>query len=169
MTLFRLAAVCAALGMLSGCATIIGQPTQTVPIDSDPGAATVLITNEKGLQVHKATTPTSVTLQKSDGSYWGGMDYSVEISLEGYETQVIPIKASPNGWYLGGNLIFGGLIGWFIVDPLNGDMYTLSPGSIKGSLAARTTHNNRATDGSIRVVLLKDVPDDLRAHLIAVK
>lgn len=62
--------------VFAGCATIIGDRTHLMPINSTPDSATVLITDEKGLQVFRGQTPTSVTLQKSDGSYWGGKDYT---------------------------------------------------------------------------------------------
>src|SRR5690606_25407243 len=91
--------------LLGGCATIAGDKTQLIPISSTPSDATILITDEKGLQVFKGVTPTNVTLQKSDGSYWGKKNYTVEITKEGYEKQIIPISASANGWYIGGNLI----------------------------------------------------------------
>ena len=37
----------------------------------------------------------------------------------------LPAAAQWDGWYIGGNILVGGLIGWFIVDPLTGAMYTL--------------------------------------------
>ncbi|WP_303288883.1 hypothetical protein [Marinobacter sp. SS8-8] len=151
--------------LLGGCATIVGDKTQVVPISSTPSDATILITDEKGVQVFKGLTPTSVTLQKSDGSYWGKKSFTVEITKAGYEKQVIPITASANGWYIGGNIIFGGLIGWFIVDPLNGAMYTLSPEQITSTLSEKVAHNNTATDGSISIVLLQDVPPSLRSKM----
>ena len=69
---------------------------------------------------------------------------------------------------LAGNFFFGGLIGWFIVDPLNGNMYTLSPDAVAASLNATTAHNNSATDGSISIVLLQDVPGALRSQMVQV-
>ncbi len=57
--------------LLGGCATIMGDKIQLVPISSSPSEASILITDEKGVQLFKGLTPTSVTLQKSDGSYWG--------------------------------------------------------------------------------------------------
>lgn len=147
--------------LLGGCATIVGDKTQLIPISSTPSDATILITDEKGVQVFKGLTPTSVTLHKSDGSYWGKKSFTVKISKEGYETQIIPITANANGWYVGGNIIFGGLIGWFVVDPLNGAMYTLSPEQITSTLGDKVAHNNNATDGSVSIVLLQDVPSTL--------
>jgi len=151
--------------LLGGCATIVGDKTQLVPISSTPSDASILITDENGVQVFKGLTPTSVMLQKSDGSYWGKKSFTVNISKEGYETQVIPITAHANGWYIGGNFIFGGLIGWFIIDPLNGAMYTLSPEQIAATLGKKVAHNNSATDGSISIVLIQDVPVSLHHEM----
>ena len=154
--------------LVIGCATIVGDKTQLIPISSTPSEASILIIDEKGAQIFKGLTPTNVTLNKSDGSYWGKKSYTVEISKEGYQTQSIPISARANGWYIGGNIIFGGLIGWFIVDPLNGAMYTLSPDQITSTLSSESAHNNSATDGSIAVMLVQDVPMSLRRKMIRV-
>lgn len=150
---------------LSGCATIVGEPDQLVPVSSSPSAAQVVISDETGKEVYRGTTPASVTLEKSDGSYWGGKDYVVEISKDGYESQNITIESHANGWYIAGNLVFGGLIGWFIVDPLNGDMYTLSPKAIEAELPDSVAHQNGSADGGISVVLLSEVPPALRDEL----
>jgi len=68
-----------------------------------------------------------VTLAKSDGSYFGKKSYEITFTKEKYTPVTLPIKASANGWYIGGNFVFGGLIGWLAVDPFNGGMYTLHP------------------------------------------
>jgi len=154
---------------LSGCASIMGQPNQQVPIQSTPSDASVTITDEKGILVFKGTTPTSVTLQKSTGSYWGGKDYVVTISKEGYGTQTIPVRTSPNGWYIAGNFVFGSIIGWFVIDPWSGNMWSLSPDVVSPSLqtdcgGSPTAHNNTSPD-RIRILLLQDVPQDLRARM----
>jgi hypothetical protein len=150
---------------VAGCATIVGSPLHVMPINSTPSEATLLITDEKGVEIFKGATPTSVTLQKSNGSYWGKKSYTVKISKDGYDTQTISVTARANGWYIGGNIIFGGLIGWFIVDPLNGHMYNLSPENITVTLSGKTSHNNIATDGSIAIMLIEDVPVELRGKM----
>ena len=157
-----LSTVLTSLVYLGGCASIVGDKTQLIPISSTPSMASILITDEKGVQVFEGETPSSVTLEKSDGSYWGKKSFTVTISKSGFDSQVIPITAKANGWYIGGNFVFGGLIGWFIVDPLNGAMYTLSPDQITSALENQTTHNNKAEDGSISIVLVQDVPSSLR-------
>jgi hypothetical protein len=155
--------------VFAGCATIVGDKTQLMPINSTPDSATVLITDEKGVQLFRGQTPTSVTLHKSDGSYWGGKDYTVTISKEGYDAQTIAVTSSPNGWYIAGNIVFGGLIGWFIVDPFNGGMYNLSPEQITASMGEKISYNNNFSDGAISIVLLEDVPQQLRDKMIRIK
>jgi hypothetical protein len=151
--------------MLGGCATIVGDKTQLIPISSDPELASIVIFDETGAQVFKGTTPTKVTLPKSDGSYWGKKSFTVTITKPGYTSRTIPITASANGWYIGGNIVFGGIIGWFIVDPFNGAMYTLTPKQLDAALDDQSTGNNRATDGSISIVLIADVPPGLREQM----
>ena len=140
-----------------------------MPILAHQVMHTILISDEKGVQVFKGLTPTSVTLQKSDGSYWGGKNYTVKISKDGYDAQIITVTSSPNGWYIAGNLVFGGLIGWFIVDPLNGAMYNLSPEQVTASLGEKSAYNNDFSDGAISVVLLENVPQQLRDKMVRIK
>lgn len=161
----RTFALAASVCVLSGCASLMGDSTQMLPINSSPSDASIVITDETGAEVFRGSTPATVTLNKSDGSYWGGKDYKVVISKPGYHPQTVPVKASPNAWYLGGNFLFGGLVGWFIVDPLSGKMYTLSPQNVTAALGEDPAHNNLADDGGISVVLLEDVPESLLAHM----
>ncbi len=158
----------AAVILLSGCATIMGDKTHVVPIVSEPAGAKIEIIDEKATTIFTGTTPTSVTLEKSDGSYWGKKSYTVKISKDGYETQTIPITESANGWYIGGNIIFGGLIGWFIVDPMNGAMYNLSPGKISTSLGAKTSSSANPKSGDLSFMLLQDVPLELRGKMVRI-
>ena len=155
--------------LIAGCAAIVGQPTQLVAINTSPQGAQVHIADETGGTVFTGTTPTNVTLQKSDGSYWGGKKFTVTVSKSGFEDQTYSLRASPNGWYLAGNVVFGGLIGWFIVDPLTGNMYTLSPKTIDASLTSLNADNQSDDDHSLSISLIEDVPENLRDQLVQVK
>ena len=53
-----------------GCATIVGDKTHLMPLNSTPSDATVIIVDETGTEVFKGKTPTSVTLEKSTGKYY---------------------------------------------------------------------------------------------------
>ena len=112
---------------VTGCATIVGEKTELVAISSSPDNAVFVIKDDTGQAIQKGATPASVTLRKSDGGYFGGIDYTVEFSKPGYESTVAVISSGANAWYLAGNLAFGGFPGWFIVDPLTGAMYDLNP------------------------------------------
>lgn len=116
-----------AVFFLTGCATIVGDKTQTVQVNSNPAGADFIIKDESGKTISSGKTPQNVTLEKSDGSYFGKKSYQITFSKENYQPVTLPIKASANGWYIGGNFVFGGIVGWLLVDPFNGGMYTLSP------------------------------------------
>lgn len=165
---FRISVAAVVAIMCTACATIVGQPTQTIPITTTPSDASISITDEAGVQVFKGTTPTSVTLQKSTGSYWGKKSFTITISKAGFKDQTVAVTASANGWYIAGNLVFGGLIGWFIVDPLNGNMYTLSPDAVNGSLAPASAQNVSSKDGHLSIALLQDVPAPLRSQMVQI-
>lgn len=120
--------------LLSGCATIVGDSTQLVQVNSQPPGAKFSIKDDSGSVIAQGTTPQSVALSKSDGSYFGKKNYQITMTKDGYSPVTLPIKASANGWYIGGNIIFGGLIGWLAVDPFNGGMYTLNPKQANATL-----------------------------------
>ncbi|MCB1755740.1 MAG: hypothetical protein KDJ38_09470 [Gammaproteobacteria bacterium] len=152
--------------LLAGCATIIGSPQQLLPINSEPAGAKISIVDEKGTTIFEGTTPTTVNLAKSDGSYFGGKEYTVKLEKDGFTSQDIVVNSHVNGWYIGGNLLFGGLIGWLIVDPLNGDMYTLSPKAINESMNSNATSSS---GDSLSIVSLEQVPADLQEKMQSVK
>lgn len=107
-------------------------------MNSNPSGASFKVKDESGVIVAQGKTPQGVTLAKSDGSYFGKKSYQITMEKDGYEPVTMPIKANANGWYIGGNLVFGGLIGWLAVDPFNGGMYTLKPKEANASLIPST-------------------------------
>lgn len=115
--------------LLSGCATIVGDKTQLIKVDSNPSGAAFKVEDEKGNVVSTGTTPQSVMLAKSDGSYFGKKSYRISYEKSDHSPVTLPLKTAVNGWYIGGNILFGGLIGWLLVDPFNGGMYTINPES----------------------------------------
>jgi hypothetical protein len=66
------------------------------------------------------------------------------------------LQGRTGGWYLGGNLLFGGSIGYLIVDPVTGAMWTLAPEDINVTL--KKTGASLDSDTTLQVVLLDDVP-----------
>ena len=151
---------------LTGCASIVGDSEQSVTINSTPSNAGVIITDETAKQIFAGTTPATVTLKKSDGSYFGGKTYHVEIKKPGYSPRTVELTTSANGWYIGGNILFGGLIGWLIVDPFNGGMYTLSPDEINADLGDKVAL--QGSQQSLNLVMIEDVPAAMKDKLVKV-
>ena len=160
MKMLKMTAAIAAVSLVTGCATIVGDKEQSITINSSPSNANVLITDERSMEVHSGNTPTTVQLRKSDGSYFGGKTYTVELSMDGYESRTMMISSTPNGWYIGGNILLGGLIGWLIVDPLTGAMYNLTPDAINASLG-ESVATAEDGDSEITLVLVEDVPSHM--------
>lgn len=112
---------------LSACASIIAGTDQTQRFASDPNEASIRIYNTRsGQEITNGTTPQQITLKRGDGYFRNGR-YRIVIEKEGFQTKEFNLEGTPNGWYIGGNLIFGGLIGYLILDPATGGMWTLQP------------------------------------------
>jgi hypothetical protein len=107
-----------------------------------------------------------VALNRSAGYFKGG-SYTIRISKDGYRDQNLQIQSSINGWYIG-NIIFGGLIGWVIVDPITGAMYSL-PDSAYATLEAngKASIYKDAKPGDLVITDLASVPEELRPLLVA--
>ncbi|NOZ26417.1 MAG: PEGA domain-containing protein [Nitrospirae bacterium] len=150
---------------VSGCASIVSKSSYPVAINSFPDGATITITARNGQQIYKGKTPTTVTLKSGDG-FFTGASYTVTFEKPGYEPQTAVIEKQLDGWYIG-NILFGGLIGFLIVDPATGAMWKL-PDGINVTLAEKTS--TFVIDGKeLKVVFLDDVPAKLRSQLVKVR
>ena len=118
--------------IFTGCASILDGGNKSVHLNSNPAGAKVTISNDDGKVVFVQTTPAIVNLARSS-AYFRGEDYRLIFEAPGYSPYETRITSQIDGWYFG-NVLFGGLIGMLIVDPLTGDMYTLSPREINCSL-----------------------------------
>ena len=113
------------LVLFSGCASIMCGSEKTINVASYPPETKFTIKNPRGGVIVQDTTPTNVTLKRGRGWFQAG-DYTVTFEKPGYKTTTVPIPQGLEvGWYLGGNFLIGGLIGWVIVDPLTGAMWNI--------------------------------------------
>ena len=167
MKLFLTTACLAAALTMTGCASIFSGSTQTLTFKSVPDTANITITNKLGEKIHTGSTPATVTLKRGNG-YFKPAGYQVTFSKEGFQTKTVQVKATVNGWYIA-NIIFGGLIGFLIVDPATGAMYTLSPSDINTLLDATQLVTTKKEQQSLTVMLVQDIPVDMvkRAQYIA--
>ena len=149
--------------MLTGCASIVSRSSADIAVRSVPAQATVTITSGSGQDVYVGKTPAIATVPTGDG-FFVAARYTVRVSLEGHDDQLFTIGSRLNPWYFG-NILLGGLIGMVIVDPLTGAMWTLSPTSVNASLSKKTSGLNQG-QRSIEVVLLQNVPQELRGKMV---
>ena len=164
LTIVSLSLICVLL-LGAGCASIVSKSTYPVSISSQPDQADITITDEDGKVVHRGQTPTTVSLRAGAG-YFQGQDYTVTFAKEGYGKQTAQIRRGVDGWYIGGNFLFGGLIGWLIVDPLTGAMWTL-PGDMMVTLSPLTSSLMTEETG-LSIVLLDNIPQHLRQKMVRI-
>lgn len=161
----------------ASCASIVSKSIYNVRLSSSPIEATVQVFDKKGREIFNGTTPTQVEL-KSGAGYFKKAEYVVKYSKEGYQTREVTITADINGWYFG-NLVFGGLIGFLIVDPATGAMYRLDPTDLNetlsptdksttatGSAGSSVAASDKAGERSLRIMDIQQVPENLRKNLV---
>lgn len=155
------------LGIITGCATIMGQSAaETLNVRSIPDQANVVITDESGVKVFEGKTPTSLPLEKKK-RFFSGKKYSISIKKEGHVEQTVIVDTKVNAWYIGGNLVFGGLLGYLIIDPATGAMWTLDKKEINVALNAQK--QGAVIDSKKgHIVLLEDVPLSIRDKMVQV-
>lgn len=144
---------------LAGCATIVSKSDYPVSISSQPQGAEITITNRAGAKVYSGKTPTTLNLTAGAG-YFKGENYTVTFKKDGYNPHTAQISRGVDGWYLAGNIIFGGLIGWLIVDPITGAMWTLE--NLHVDL---TSSQTSSAENEIRIVTIDQVPKQLLSKM----
>jgi hypothetical protein len=163
---FRSLAVSTAILSLAACASIVSDSKEVVTISSSPTAAQIAIADQSGVEVYRGTTPATVTLDASAG-YFDGQEYTITFSKEGYEPGTVMVDSRLNGWYVG-NIVFGGFIGWLVVDPLTGAMWALDAEHVSGTLA-ESVAINETSPPRLRIVSLDTVPEGARSSMIRVR
>lgn len=140
----------------TGCGTFIKGDKQTISLKSIPqGAKCDVYNNKTNDRIStNLTTPATLTLERGQG-YFRSSQYRVRCTSNDNSIQEAILDGNPNGWYLAGNLLFiwGAPVGYFIIDPLTGAMWTLEPEIIlvdfqdpgKSILKKQTATDNTST------------------------
>ncbi len=147
--------------MLSGCASIVSKSTYDVQINSSPQGAQIEVLDSEGKPAGTGYTPVTVSL-KAGAGYFRGQKYTVTFEKPGFDTQTVPIRRGVDGWYAVGNLFFGGLIGYLIVDPLTGAMWTLK--DLNVVLTPSTT--SFLDKPGLHLLTIDSVPQHLRSRMV---
>lgn len=162
MSLIKLFAVLlVSLLCLTGCATIVGKDVFPLTINSNPDGANIMIMDETGKKMYSGTTPATVSLAAGQ-SYFHAKTYSITFSKQGYGEQYATVKATLSGWYFG-NIIFGGIIGLLIVDPISGKMWKLPP-EVTANLSQKLSLNTEQP--TLKIMTLNQIPESLRKHMM---
>ncbi len=148
-----------------GCASIVHGGNRPLTVNTEPAGARATITMDSGEAVSVQTTPFTVTLDPKK-KYFKGQSYRLKLELPGYRTTELDVRAELSGWYFG-NIVFGGIIGMLIVDPLTGAMWNLTPDKINLKLDATTAMLLREGKGFV-VVLVSDATPAGRARMVRI-
>lgn len=129
-----------AIVMFSGCASIVDGRSKTVQINSNPAGAKVTIFDKDGKSVAMETTPAKLKLKRHHG-YFNPEKYRLVFEAPGFYPSETYVQSTVNGWYFG-NIVFGGAIGFLILDPATGAMWTLNPREINRNLVSSSVTLN---------------------------
>ncbi len=109
--------------LLASCASIMKGGREELRVETGEQKATVTVFDENNAVMYSGEAPATIPLNTGDG-YFGSKDYTVKITPEGQREQVVAVPTSLSWWYLLGNVFNAGL-GYFLVDPTTGAMWTL--------------------------------------------
>jgi hypothetical protein len=152
-----------ACAALAGCATIVHGGPRPISVGSSPSGAKVSIYDRSNVLVQTNTTPFVAQLNTKYG-YFKGQTYRLVFELPDHANAEVKLDSSLSGWYFG-NLIFGGVIGMLIVDPLTGAMYNLTPEKIEQPLSPAQAQVIRERKGLL-VVLASQATAHERAQMV---
>jgi hypothetical protein len=147
---------------VGGCASIVHGGSRLVKIATEPAGAKASISTKEGEVVTVQTTPCTVLLDQKRG-YFKGQSFILKLELDGYKTAEVELNSSLSGWYFG-NIVFGGLIGMVVVDPLTGAMWNIEPSEIKQTLTPQQAKLIKEKNGFV-VVLVSEVTESERKHM----
>jgi len=161
----RIAVVLLGLIPLVACATIMKGSEQDISFTSEHEGARVSVYTPNGMLMAEGDTPVVLPLEKGDG-YFKAAKYKVVFEVPGYQKKELWLTGSLEaGWYIAGNFLVGGWIGWLIVDPITGAMWTLKPNDISAKLSPAVSSDDAT---SLHIVMASQVPAELMTQAVLV-
>ena len=106
---------------LTSCASIVSDTRYPIKVKTYPQGAHCTITDDDGNIVAQQVTPFTYEAQSGVG-YFDANKLHFDFYLDGHDDNVVTLDTKLDPWYLG-NLVLGGLVGLFLVDPLTGAMF----------------------------------------------
>jgi hypothetical protein len=109
-------------GLGSGCASLVSGRQREVTFTSKPEGAKLTVVDTRGVTVAEGLTPFTASLRKAK-AYFAGQRYVLTFHKNGYYDMQQDLEGTVSSWYFG-NFLFGGVVGFLVVDPHTGAMYT---------------------------------------------
>ncbi len=147
--------------VFSSCASIVSKSKYPIAINSAPSEAKIVVKDKKGIEIFSGKTPANLELKAGSG-FFSKARYQITFSKPGYTTKTVPVEFKLDGWYFG-NLVFGGVIGFLIIDPATGAMYKLEKEFINQTLEPAVTS---AENDGLQIYAINDIPSDWTEHLV---
>lgn len=156
-----------ALAVLGGaCSSIVHSGNRNIIVNSNPtGAKVTVFKNGTTEAVHSGTTPITLSLDPR-GGYFKGQAYTLKFELTGYKPTDVEIRPEMSGWFFG-NILFGGLIGMIVVDPLTGSMWNLTPDKIEHTLTTEQASLIKNRTGFV-VILASQLTENEKASMVKI-
>jgi hypothetical protein len=153
-----------ALFFCTSCASIVSKSKYPLFLTSTPDNGTVSITNKKGDEVFRGATPATAEL-KSGAGFFSGEHYKVTFQKDSFDPVVFDLKCKVDGWYWG-NLLFGGVLGFLIIDPATGAMYKLPETAFHAKFSNTTSGLDSA---SFAIYSIDEIPESWKVNLIKIQ
>jgi hypothetical protein len=152
------------LFFLSSCATIVSKSNWPVTVNTNPQGMDFVVSKTSTSEfVSQGKTPQQVIL-KSGSGYFKPESYRFDLKKGSKTIASQEITAGFNGWYVG-NIVFGGLIGLVIVDPLTGAMYKF-PESINLIVPSIASVDNNGR--TLKFVAIENLTSEQRKQLVKI-
>lgn len=149
----------------TSCASIVSKSSYPIAISSTPSQANISITNKKGIEIYKGNTPANLKLKSSSG-FFSRASYQVKFQLDGYDERIVPIEFKVDGWYWG-NFLFGGFLGFLIIDPATGAMYKLETEFVNETLVSSSASN--ANEKDFKIYTIDQIPSKWNDYLVKIE
>lgn len=108
----------------TGCASIVSHTRYPVTVDAE-SSGRLIVEDHQGTTYYEGPPPADLTLPASDGYFQSAL-YRATLYPDDGSRISRPFGGQIDLWYLG-NVVFGGYIGFLIVDPATGAMWRIEP------------------------------------------
>ena len=149
------------------CASILSKSEYPVVVSSQPSHVKFSVERiNDGKKIFDGETPTTVVLPAGNGFFQGSHYKITFYDQNGKVIKSVNLNPNLDPWYVG-NILFGGVIGLLIVDPLTGAMWKL-PDEVSVDLNIPEEKVSTIYFGKkeVKVISYNDLPENIKKKLV---